>query len=121
MAATAGCSSRVTNRAKDISTATSSAPACVAEPGENVGRAGLLRLRGRAMSDQAANFIGSIPENYDRGLGPVFFTDFADDLARRVAASAPQRVLETSAGTGIVTRRLRDMLPANAQLIATDL
>jgi len=73
------------------------------------------------MSDQAANFIGSIPENYDRGLGPVFFTDFADDMARRVAASAPRRVLETSAGTGIVTRRLRTMLPANAQLIATDL
>src|SRR3982750_1961113 len=35
------------------------------------------------MSDQPASFIGSIPENYDRGLGPVFFTDFADDMGRR--------------------------------------
>ena len=38
------------------------------------------------MSDQPASFIGSIPENYDRGLGPVFFTDFAEDMARRAAA-----------------------------------
>ena len=64
------------------------------------------------VSDQPASFIGSIPENYDRGLGPVFFTDFADDIARRAAASAPRRVLETCAGTGIVTRCLRDKLPA---------
>jgi ubiquinone/menaquinone biosynthesis C-methylase UbiE len=73
------------------------------------------------MNDQSASFIGSVPENYDRGLGPVLFTDFADDMARRAAASAPRRVLETCAGTGIVTRRLRDLLPANAKLVATDL
>src|SRR5438105_7616076 len=73
------------------------------------------------MSDQPASFIGSIPENYDRGLGPVLFTDFADDMARRAAAGTPRRVLETCAGTGIVTRRLRDLLPAGAQFIATDL
>jgi SAM-dependent methyltransferase len=73
------------------------------------------------MSDQPASFIGSIPENYDRGLGPVFFSDFADDMAQRAAASTPRRVLETCAGTGIVTRRLRDRLPASTQLVATDL
>jgi len=39
-----------------------------------------------------ASFIGSIPALYDRGLGPIFFTDFADDIARRVAASAPMSV-----------------------------
>src|SRR6476660_5823980 len=73
------------------------------------------------MSDQPASFIGSIPENYDHGLGPVLFTDFADDMARRAAAGAPRRVLETCAGPGIVTRRLRDLLPARTQLVATDL
>jgi ubiquinone/menaquinone biosynthesis C-methylase UbiE len=73
------------------------------------------------MSDRAADFTGSIPSFYDLGLGPVFFIDFADDIARRVAASAPKRVLEIAAGTGIVTRRLRDRLPGEAQLIATDL
>ena len=73
------------------------------------------------MSDREAAFVGNIPTFYDQGLGPVFFTDFADDIARCVAASAPIRVLETAAGTGIVTRRLRDLLPREAQLTATDL
>ncbi|MFC7538834.1 class I SAM-dependent methyltransferase [Siccirubricoccus deserti] len=73
------------------------------------------------MDDNAAGFIGSIPEEYDRGLGPIIFADYAADLARRVAASRPSRVLETAAGTGIVTRLLRDLLPADAHLTATDL
>jgi SAM-dependent methyltransferase len=73
------------------------------------------------MSDRATDFTGSIPLFYDHGLGPVFFTDFADDIARRAAASAPMRVLEIAAGTGIVTRRLRDVLPREAHLTATDL
>jgi SAM-dependent methyltransferase len=64
---------------------------------------------------------GSIPENYDRGLGPVFFTEFAADLAARVAAPIPRRVLEIAAGTGIVSRRLRDLLPASVELTVTDL
>jgi ubiquinone/menaquinone biosynthesis C-methylase UbiE len=73
------------------------------------------------MSDNAANFTGNIPEYYDRALGPVIFADFAEAMARRAAASAPQRVLETCAGTGIVTRRLRDLLPGGAKLTVTDL
>ena len=68
-----------------------------------------------------ADFIGSIPEHYDQGLGPFIFEYFADDLAQRVAASQPARVLEIAAGTGIATRRLRDALPAGATLVATDL
>jgi SAM-dependent methyltransferase len=73
------------------------------------------------MSDNAAGFVGNIPEEYDRGLGPMIFVDYAADIARRVAASRPMRVLETAAGTGIVTRRLRDLLPEDAHLTATDL
>jgi SAM-dependent methyltransferase len=64
---------------------------------------------------------GSIPEHYDTGLGPVIFVDYADDIARRAAAVRPKRVLETAAGTGIVSRRLRDHLPADTQLVSTDL
>ena len=56
------------------------------------------------MSDRANDFTGSIPQFYDHGLGPVFFVDFADEIARRAAASAPMRLLELAAGTGIVTR-----------------
>lgn len=73
------------------------------------------------MRGDAAGYVGNIPDHYDRGVGPVLMVDFADDLARRVAAVAPQRVLETAAGTGILTRRLRDRLPATSRLIATDL
>jgi ubiquinone/menaquinone biosynthesis C-methylase UbiE len=72
------------------------------------------------MSGDAA-FVGSIPEHYDQGLGPLIFVDYAADIARRAAASNPARVLETAAGTGIVTRRLRDELPAGTHLTATDL
>jgi ubiquinone/menaquinone biosynthesis C-methylase UbiE len=68
-----------------------------------------------------ASFVGSIPDHYDRGLGPMVFVDYAADIARRTAVCTPGRVLEIAAGTGIVTRRLRDLLPANAQLTATDL
>jgi SAM-dependent methyltransferase len=73
------------------------------------------------MSDDAAGFIGTIPQHYDQGLGPLIFVDYAADIARRVAASHPTRVLETAAGTGIVTRKLRDALSKDARLTATDL
>ena len=73
------------------------------------------------MTAESARFTGSIPEHYDRGLGPNIFVDFATDMARRVAAVAPSRLLETAAGTGILTRSLRDALPAGTSLTATDL
>ena len=53
------------------------------------------------MIEQAAHFAGTIPENYDSGLGPHLFVDFAADLAHRAVAAKPGRVLETAAGTGI--------------------
>jgi SAM-dependent methyltransferase len=71
------------------------------------------------MTNNAA-FTGNIPEHYDQGLGPILFVDYAEDIARRVAASAPKRVLEIAAGTGIVTRRLFDTMP-QAEILATDL
>ena len=73
------------------------------------------------MDSNPAAFVGNIPEFYDRGLGPMLFVDYAADTARRVAAFEPSRVLETAAGTGIVTRKLRDALPATPHLTATDL
>lgn len=72
------------------------------------------------MNDATA-FTGTVPEIYDRDLGPVLFAPFAADLARRVAAARPARVLELAAGTGIATRALRDLLPAETALTATDL
>jgi ubiquinone/menaquinone biosynthesis C-methylase UbiE len=75
------------------------------------------------MPSANAAFVGSIPENYDRYLGPVLFEPFAADLAERVSARVPAngKVLELACGTGIVTRRLRDRLPDTVQIVATDL
>lgn len=73
------------------------------------------------MTQQAARFTGSIPEHYDKYLGPRIFGRFAADLAARVAVAAPGSVLELAAGTGIVSRALRDVLPAASSLVASDL
>jgi ubiquinone/menaquinone biosynthesis C-methylase UbiE len=73
------------------------------------------------MSNNAASFVGGIPQHYDQGLGPLIFVDYAAEIAQRAAVDNPARVLETAAGTGIVTRKLRDALPAGTQLTSTDL
>ena len=66
-------------------------------------------------------FAGSIPELYDTQVVPLIFEPYAADLAPRVAALAPARVLETAAGTGVVTRALARALDASAEIVATDL
>ena len=66
-------------------------------------------------------FAGSIPEMYDRLMVPLIFEPYARDLAGRVAAMQPRQVLETAAGTGVVTRALASRLPADARIVATDL
>ena len=73
------------------------------------------------MDRNYAKFDGGIPQNYDDGLGPHIFEDFGARLARQVADSAPGRVLELAAGTGIVSRMLRDTMPSDGRLTATDL
>jgi SAM-dependent methyltransferase len=67
-----------------------------------------------------ARWLGSMPEIYQRCLGPALFAPFAAHLAQRAAEWGPRRVLETAAGTGIVTRALADALPG-AEIVATDL
>lgn len=73
------------------------------------------------MPDPDSVFSGSIPENYDRYMVPLIFEPYAADLASRAAALAPRRVLETAAGTGVVTRFVLPLLPAGASCTATDL
>lgn len=68
----------------------------------------------------APAFSGSIPDLYDRTLVPLWFAPFASDLAARAAALAPRRVLEVAAGTGALTRALRESVPG-AYIEATDL
>ena len=81
----------------------------------------MARLTGAPMPDQNAAFVGNIPANYDRYLGPLLFHDFADDLAGRLTLKPGMRVLETACGTGIVTQRLLDRMRGHGTLVATDL
>jgi len=73
------------------------------------------------VSNHNAAFVGSIPENYDRYLGPVLFEPYATDLVARLDLREKAVVLELACGTGIVTRRLRDRLGPKVRLVATDL
>jgi ubiquinone/menaquinone biosynthesis C-methylase UbiE len=73
------------------------------------------------MTGTDAVFAGSIPALYDRYLGPLIFEPYALDLARRIGGLKPGRVLETAAGTGIVTQALVEALPSGSTLVATDL
>jgi SAM-dependent methyltransferase len=66
-------------------------------------------------------FTGSIPKIYETYLVPLIFQPYAVDLVTRVAVHAPSRVLEIAAGTGVVTRQMASVLPANVTIIATDL
>lgn len=66
-------------------------------------------------------FAGSIPEIYDRYLVPLIFESYASDLAGRLAKANPKDVLETAAGTGILTRAMATRLPESAHIVATDL
>jgi ubiquinone/menaquinone biosynthesis C-methylase UbiE len=66
-------------------------------------------------------FAGSIPEIYDTYLVPLIFEGFAEDLAGRTAALKPKTVLETAAGSGVVTRALAAKLASDARYVVTDL
>jgi ubiquinone/menaquinone biosynthesis C-methylase UbiE len=66
-------------------------------------------------------FSGSIAELYDRLMVPLIFEPYAADLAKRVAAAGPRDVLETAAGTGVVTRAMASRLAADVRITATDL
>ncbi len=76
--------------------------------------------RGPAVPGGAA-FTSAIAALYDQHLAPMIFEPYAEDLARRVGALAPERVLEVAAGTGVATRALARCLPARVELVATDL
>ncbi|MDQ6812129.1 MAG: methyltransferase domain-containing protein [Bacteroidota bacterium] len=72
------------------------------------------------MTDQLL-FSGSIPENYDRYLGPYLFEPYAVDIVQRIKKQDCRMMLELACGTGRVTRHIVDALCENGRLIATDI
>ena len=72
------------------------------------------------MSDTV--FAGSVPQVYEKYLVPQIFEAYAEDLVRRLAARpGSKRILEIAAGTGVLTRRMASELPADVEIVATDL
>jgi ubiquinone/menaquinone biosynthesis C-methylase UbiE len=73
------------------------------------------------MAETDKVFAGSIPKFYDTLMVPLIFEAYALDMAELVAASSPGVVLETAAGSGVVTRALAPRLAAGARYVVTDL
>ncbi len=78
-------------------------------------------FEGRLMSATDKVFAGSIPQFYDTLMVPMIFEAYAADLAALAATGSPGAVLETAAGSGVVTRALAPRLRADARYVVTDL
>ena len=73
------------------------------------------------MTEGDSGFTGSIPEFYDTYLVPLIFEAYAGDLAERVVALAPETILETAAGSGVVTRSVASRMASDVHYTVTDL
>ena len=66
-------------------------------------------------------YSGSVPDTYNEYLVPLIFDVYAADLAKRVTIKGEAAVLETAAGTGVLTEYLARVLPQSSQIIASDI
>lgn len=73
------------------------------------------------MAHEDSVFTGSIPEIYDSHLVPLIFESYARDLAERMAAAQPREVLESAAGSGVVTRAAASRMGPDTRYMVTDL
>ena len=69
-------------------------------------------------------FSPDIARDYQAFQVPLLFEEYASDIALRIARghlrlATPARILETAAGTGALTRQLRNRLPFS-EIVATD-
>ena len=78
------------------------------------------QVKGWAMRRPDAQFEVSMVGIYDRHLGPLLFQPYAAEVARRVSGLPVRRLLETAAGTGLVTVELAYGCP-EAEIVATDI
>jgi SAM-dependent methyltransferase len=65
-------------------------------------------------------FVGNVPENYERHLVPSIFAPWAHDLIEAAALQPGERVLDIACGTGIVARTAARTL-GNAGVVGLDL
>lgn len=77
-------------------------------------------MAGDEVERRDSQFVGQIPEVYERLMVPMIFEAAATHLAGVVAETSPGHILETAAGTGALTRALIRSCPG-ANITATDL
>lgn len=59
--------------------------------------------------------------HYDQFFGPLFFEAYALEVENQIDSIQVSTVLEIAAGTGRVTRHIRERIPKSAKLIASDI
>jgi len=73
------------------------------------------------VSDYLSMVAAASAAVYDRCLGPWQFEPYALELAGRLSDLITGSLLETAAGTGVLTRVLAQVLPEAVAIVATDL
>jgi SAM-dependent methyltransferase len=73
------------------------------------------------MPDPQWQFVGSVPENYERYLVPSIFAPWAHDLIEAAALQPRERVLDIACGTGIVARTAARILGVGVTVVGLDL
>lgn len=73
-----------------------------------------------AGTNRESGFGGQIPLIYDRLLVPMIFASAASRTAAAIASLQPRDIVETAAGTGVLTRAMTHSCP-DASIVATDL
>lgn len=68
-----------------------------------------------------STFVGDIPHNYEKFLGPMIFAEYAKDLAKRIRAPKEGIILEIASGTGLASRQIRNIISQKTKIIVTDL
>jgi SAM-dependent methyltransferase len=72
-------------------------------------------------ADPQWQFIGNVPENYERYLVPSIFAPWAHDLIEAATLRPGERVLDIACGTGIVARTAARILGGKASVVGLDL
>ena len=72
-------------------------------------------------ADPQWQFIGNVPENYERYLVPSIFAPWAHDLIEASTPRPGERVLDIACGTGIVARTAARIFGGKASVVGLDL
>ena len=66
-------------------------------------------------------FVGNVPENYERYLVPSIFGPWAKDLVEIAQLQPKERVLDIACGTGIVARTAALTLGSGGSVVGLDI